>query len=191
MRRLILAVLVLLPTTVSHSTSDFRKKLVPSEVVRAVSYMQPENDEVTAHRIAEAVYRGSLEIGMDWKLMLSILHQESSLKLNPQGCKVWVSKRSGERGSCVDYGIGQVNFRTWGKSMNLSRLKLVTSYEYSIEAPARILKHYKKLYGKHGHKWYLRYHSGKPEHKRVYDAYVTKRYVAVKRYVSGLKRGER
>lgn len=173
MRKLILAavlVLVLGPLKSSKSLpAPIRQPAVPFKVLQiqeTTEFLQPalKKSPEESRELAVAIDAESLRYGIEWKLLLSILNQESSLRKDPQGCLR-------NKASCTgDYGIGQVRKGIWDRAegMRFDGRLLLTSYAYAVAASAKVLNEYKKQYSRKELDWFTRYHSNKPEFRNDY-----------------------
>lgn len=182
------------------------KNVTDDTVGQLIQFMQPNLDDYTAGVISKSILRHSKDIGIDWRLFVSILFQESSLSLDPQNCYMnelyppmervrhkkhghttyTIERKKSHR--CMDYGIAQINFHTWGKVLDLNKELLLTDIDYSIAAGAKILYYYKKNFSKHDPKWHLRYHSNTPEYKNAYGKVLHKRIKKINKFVKDNKK---
>jgi hypothetical protein len=145
-----------------------------------VKNLQPALTESEAKDLAFHIHRQAKKNRLDWKLMVSLFNQESSLKKNPQNC---LTKTE----NCEDYGVAQINFRTWGETLHLDKKKLVSSYGYSVSKATQILVSYRKQYSKKDPQWYGCYHSVNPEFKDVYLKRVNIHYGKIKKLLGNYK----
>lgn len=182
--------LVLTSLPVSNiRSSNVSASTVPSytkeeqDLSAVIRYMQPAHTIGSSIALAKAIIKHSKRTKVDKVLMLSIMYQESSLKLDPQGCFK-------DKKKCApDYGIGQINFKTWGKFLNLDKNKLLTNVDYSVWATSEVLRIYKKQYSKEKD-WHSRYHS-KTYHLRYgYYKLIEKGYNKIITYTRGYKDGQ-
>ena len=165
---------------VSLLGSLFLSSPVRAETVSTVSAvvreLQPALSDRDAQEIAQEVTSQAEENHFDWKLFLAVLFQESSLHRDPHNClKV--------RLHCRDFGIGQVNWRTWGIRWRLNKLLLVTNYPYAIGVSARIFAQYQNRFKAHDRYWLGRYNSGTLEYRRDYQKKVLRHYARIKAYL--------
>lgn len=92
------------------------------------------------------------------RLLSAILMQESSYKLNTVNRKCINCK-------ITDYGISQIHYKNLNR-FNLDPHKLISDLDYSVDAGARILAHYKKFSDKEPNLWWSRFNCGnRPYHK--------------------------
>lgn len=163
----ILMFLQILTTPIEHSLTalcEFEK--VDTDVVKIredIVRLQPiySKNKERAHLVATAIVESSKNNDIDSEIYLAILFKESSLLTDPQNCLK-------EAKSCTgDYGMSQVNYRTWGKVLNIDKAKMLTDVAYSIEVGARVLSYYKRYENKDSI-WYARYHSKTPRLKKMY-----------------------
>lgn len=177
------------------------KNVSKETVMELVQFLQPSTNDMDADKIATAILRYSRDINLDWRVFISILFQESSLTLDPQNCymnelhppivrikhiknhKVTYRLVQKKVKKCIDYGIAQINFRTWGEELGLNKELLVTDIDYSINAASKILFYYKHRYAKRDAKWHLRYHSNTPEFKTAYGKVIHKRFNKIDNFI--------
>lgn len=122
---------------------------------------EPPHDPV---RLAAAFTDSAKRHGLSPQLLTAIGGAESSYYVGA------INKRT------ADYGIMQVNAYNI-KKMKLSKKKLLTNIEYSVEQGARILAWFKRKYAKAEPKtWYCRYNVGtrplKGSLKRICNRYI-------------------
>lgn len=148
----------------------------------AAQYLQPDLSDADAEIVAEEIVSASTEMEVRWEVILSILFQESSLRLDPQGC-MKIKRR------CSDYGIGQVNYRVWGKTFGWDRIRLLTDLRYSLQAAFQVLRHYKKTYHRQEFNWFSRYHSGTPSFRARYMGHLNRQYSRINTFLDGFEKG--
>lgn len=198
--KILLIILSLLLTTTAYSKT---RKIVPEtkeNVAYLLEFLQPNNSEEQSLQLAESVLKYSKEINIDWRLFVSIMYQESSLLIDPQHClkkelhpqlvrrkihNKW--KTMALKTKCADYGIAQINFKTWGEELALNKEKLLTDIDYSVKAASKILFYYKHRYAKRDKRWHLRYHSGTISHKNEYEGFIQKRYKKITNALKNIK----
>lgn len=98
------------------------------------------------------------------------------MRLDPQGC-MKVKKR------CKDYGIGQLNYKIWGKHLKLSRVRLLTDVDYAVESSVKVYMYYKTRYAKKELDWFTRYHSGTPKLRYRYLKYLNRGFKKINLYL--------
>lgn len=99
-------------------------------------------------RLAEAFVRSANKYGLDANLLAAVAFVESGYFVGA------VNKRSN------DFGLMQVNLYNI-RAMGLSKERLLTDIEYSIDAGAQILAYFAKRYRKvEGSEWVCRYNIG-------------------------------
>lgn len=143
--------------------------------------LQPalQKNEPAANEIALAVQTESRRYGFEWKMFLSILNHESSLRKDPQNCLRIKQNCTG------DYGIGQVRKGVWDKmpGMSFDGHRLLTEYSYAIGASAKVLNYYKLKYQKKEMNWYTRYHSNTPEYRAAYMLMLNKNFEKINQHL--------
>lgn len=152
----------------SHSTAHIgevsKSKTIPKNLTQArasIMKIQPNLTNDDAQIIAEAIIKHSRHYGLDWKILASIIAQESSFRKDPQNCL-------NSKAKCPDLGLAQINYRTWKKELCLDRTRLLIDISYNIETMAQILSQLKSKYGKKEKNWFTRYHSFTTAHRTKY-----------------------
>lgn len=135
--------------------------VVQQQIYKVITNLQPALTDQKAAKLADAISRYSEEFGIDWKLSVAIMFKESSLRMDPQNCKVNFTK-------CNDMGIGQVRYSVWGKVLNIDKKRMVTDVDYAVRKTFKVLHDYKSRYGKKELNWFTRYHSATPELRYAY-----------------------
>lgn len=111
--------------------------------VEAVQALDRKNDQIT--QMDKLVHKTAVAHNLDPADFLCVLKIESSLKLNS------ISDTG-------DYGIGQINIKTW-KQFEPERL--LKDLQYSLNASASILSYYKQLKAQEEPEtWVCRYNVG-------------------------------
>lgn len=145
-----------------------------ADAERIALTLQPELSKGEAQSLAFFVVETSEEIGLHWTHLMAIFFQESSLRLDPKDCMTGASTCTG------DFGVGQVNFKTWGEALNLNKHSMLTSYSYSIRKSAEVFKIYKEKYeGKDPKNWWTLYHSKTPDLRKEYQRKVKAVHVRI------------
>ncbi len=142
------------------------------KITRVIANLQPNMNRYQNRMLAKVIHENSTRTGIDWRLVVAILFQESSLRLDPQNCKVNFTR-------CNDMGIGQVRYSVWGKTLKIDKKRMVTDVEYAIEQVYAVLSHYKLQYGKRELNWFTRYHSGDPEFRAIYMRKLNRAYAKI------------
>lgn len=103
-----------------------------------------------------------------------MLMQESAYKISAKNISCGMSIETGEKDCIiVDYGIGQINHRTI-RAFNFDQKKLLTDLTYSVEASAKVLSDFKRMYGKKDPEYWTRYNASNPEKREVYKRLVAR-----------------
>lgn len=158
--------------TASMNTKPERLSPNVVKIAKVITHLQPAFGANEAKAVAKIIDRRSAETGIDWRLVVAILFQESSLRLDPQNCKVNFTR-------CNDMGIGQVRFSVWGKELKIDKKRMVTDADYAIGKVYKILAHYKIQYSKKELNWFTRYHSGDPDFRSAYMRKLNKAYAKI------------
>lgn len=139
------------------------------ETVQIIEQLQPKVSEQYALELASSINRVVKKYELPKTKFIAILFQESSLWVDPSNCL-----KNSE--SCSkDYGIGQVNFPTWGEHLNIDKVRALTDLQYSVEISAKVLHSYKR-FKKSEKNWWSRYHSKTPERRKDYEERVLYHY---------------
>ena len=142
----------------------------------SIMYVQPALNQGEAFFITKSLLKHAKEFKLDWKVMASIISQESSFKKDPQDCL--------HKKFCADLGIAQINWKTWNKELHLDRNKLLTDVDYNILIMCQILSRLKDDYGDERH-WFTRYHSFKEERRQLYADYIYHIFLKITAYSLG------
>lgn len=163
MRNLIVALIIALAAPVAQAND---------EIASVIMHISPHVKEENAARYAILIDKYSKEYGVDWKIIVAIIRQESNFV-------------HGEiDDSYRDFGISQFNWRTI-KNKQLDLGLLLTDEEYAIKETVKHLAFLKKKYytGSKGYwVYYTRWNS--------YNTKVRKRYwygTTEHKYTNGLR----
>ncbi len=100
--------------------------------------------------------------------------QESSYKISAKNFRCGVSITTGKQDCvAVDFGIGQINQKTI-KSFNFDKNKILSDLEYSVEASAKVLADFKRMYGHKEVDYWTRYNAGKRSKREIYKNLVAR-----------------
>jgi len=176
MKTTLLATLLMALAPTSALASD------AAQILATVQHLQPANDLPEAYAIAKAVQTHADASGLDWKLIVAILAQESSLLRDPQRCY------EGHR--CTDLGIAQINWKTWAEPYALERDRILIDPDYAIGVMAKILTHYRDTYGAKERHWFSRYNSATASYRALYQEKVLAKYAKIKAYERELRSTE-
>jgi hypothetical protein len=161
-----------LPTSQKQSDSmKFRS------IQKTVEHLQPALTKEKSRKLAKALERETDKHDIDWRLVIAIMFQESSLRVDPQNCLANPKRCTG------DYGIGQVRYSVWSKQFNIDKKRMMTDLDYSVKVSVKVLADYKVRYGKKELNWYTRYHSGTPQYRAVYMAKINKAYHKINKHL--------
>lgn len=175
MRTLILsAILSAIFVAIPNKTASIvqLKPTTDRRIVRVIKQLQPKLSDKEVETIATIISRNSAKTGIEWRLVVAILFQESSLKIDPQNCKVNFTR-------CNDMGIGQVRYSVWGKELKIDKKRMVTDLDYSIGKVYKVLVHYRNAYGHKELNWFTRYHHGNPSFRFEYMKRLNRAYAKI------------
>jgi len=126
--------------------------------------LQPGLSEQEVEEFVSSLLAQSNDVGMSWTKMMALFFQESSFQLDPKNCM------QGAKTCTGDFGVGQVNFKIWGNSLNMNRYRMLTDYSYSMRKSSEVLKYYYEKYGfKNPENWWSFYHSKTPKLRKLYQ----------------------
>lgn len=150
-------------------------------IFSTILHLQPsyEKKPEIAREIADHIAQ-NLPKDVDWRIYLAILYQESSLRTDPQNCLKKPANCTG------DYGIGQINFKVWGKKLNLDAKRLKTDRKYALDASISVLEVYKAKYAKKEINWFTRYHSSTPSFRKIYMERLNVGFSKINRHLDSL-----
>jgi len=104
--------------------------------------------------------------------LAAILMQESSYNLSAKNKKCGFSEETGKRACIIqDYGVGQINYKTI-EYLKLDKKRLTTDLSYSVDAAAKVLSNFKKMYGHKEIDFWTRYNSSNKNKRLVYKRLV-------------------
>lgn len=159
-----LILLALFSKAVSASELDCKKHPSYCQIVKN----RPNISKKYAMKVSNAIHQAARKFNVDKKLYTAILAQESMYSVGAKNCKKGLDAQNRPVSVCFDYGISQINWRT-AKRYELNLDSLTSDLKYSIEAGARILRDFKKRYGKKELNWWTRYNSSTEKHRLEYE----------------------
>jgi len=131
---------------------------------RQIVKNKPDIDSEYAKTLSKEIVRASEKYKVRSDIYTAILMQESSYRLaaiNP---------------SSNDFGIAQINKKT-AASYKFCPKKLTTDLRYSIEAGAKVLSDFKKMYfKKEGYEYWSRYNTSNPKKRKTYKQKVLRHF---------------
>jgi soluble lytic murein transglycosylase-like protein len=145
-----------------------------------VRYMSPTLKDKEVKSISKAIATNAIKYNIDWRIMTSIISQESRFRTDPQNCIV--------KKHCPDLGMAQINYRTWKEPLNLNRNKLLTDINYNIGTMSKILSQLHNKYGKDKH-WFTRYHSFSNDRRIIYQKHIHRQFMQISSYSHGYSDG--
>lgn len=172
MKSLYLSLSLLLVCSVASAPAADNEKLVKDTIL----HLQPNLDKKEAKKVAKSIYRHSSTHGLDWRVVATLLAQESGFRRDPNNCGL-------KNSHCKDLGIAQINWRSWGKKLNLSKTSLIRDSDYSIEVMCKILAQIKDKHGKEK-RWYTRYHSSTRYYRDIYTNRINPKMKRINKYIA-------
>lgn len=126
-----------------------------------IKRLRPDFSDKKVTVLASKIKQSATKHGVNRKLLVAILMQESRLTHGVKG------KR---RGKVIDLGIAQINVKT-AKAYKLDKKRLVNDLGYAIDSGAYILAEKQRIYGT-----WTAYHSNNAKNAARYEKLV-KRYL--------------
>lgn len=170
--------LILLTLLFSMNAYAIDRQEIVSETVK---YIQPNITNEEANEFSLAILRESDDNALDWRLVASILAQESMFQRDPQNCL-------NIKRLCPDLGTGQINYKTWKNKLSLDRIKLLKDVNYNIHMMVTILALLHDQYGSE-RDWHTRYHSFTRQYRKEYEELVLHKYLIINAYSKGYSSG--
>ena len=144
-----------------------------SEIEFVIQELQPNIKPHIKKQIAKDVLYLTNYYDLEWERYLSILFQESSLRVDPKNCLR-------DKPNCQDVGIGQVSYRYWGKKLKINRKRALKDLNYAILLSFKVYIHYFRKYYQVDRVWYTRYHSGTSKLRKGYEKRIDAHYGKIK-----------
>lgn len=181
MKYLILALAVLLQAPNASAIEEF---IVAKH---SIKYLQHNLKGDYLDEVTLTILRNAHKYNLDWKIMAAIIAQESSFKKDPQHCSRHIN-------TCIDLGIGQINYETWKEEFHLNKRKLLRDMNYNIDVMAQILSKLRDMYGpqgsrRHEKRWHTRYHSFTWKHRKIYADFIYHKYLILTAHSDGFRKG--
>lgn len=141
-----------------------KKQLVPKldkKLLEQIKKNHPNLEESYVREVASVIQTVSKKHNIKPYKIAAIAMQESSYQLDATNCyKVKGKER-------CDYCMMQINDRT-AKNFGFDKERLMTDLNYCVEAGAKVLKDFKRMYGKKELEWWTRYNSSDDEKRQIY-----------------------
>lgn len=152
-----------------------------NKICRKIMVLRPRMDLDEAYKLSNIFYKKARKYKVSGDLLLSIGYQESTLKLDTIRYISGLQKVDGEYKKVLigsDFCMMQIN------SMNITAMKLdterlLTDAEYCIEAGAKILANFKRLYSRVDPMWWTRYNANTKEHRDRYRGHIERHMVKI------------
>lgn len=125
---------------------------VRKNIVSSIIKLSPTIDQRWANELSSKIYETSIEYGVDWKIIVSIIKQESNFNCNAKN----------NRG----IGLGQIE-PLWAKYYGYRHQDL-WDWRFNVEMTTKILAYYKQERGSDGDYWVSAYHSLTPRYRQRY-----------------------
>lgn len=167
------------------------KSGVSYPITKSILHLQPYIGWKEANKHANIVYREAERSGIDWKIIVSIVFQETSyLKNRFKGdkyCGFITSNYS--LITCVyrTFGVGHIYYKLWKKRLNLDLNKLYYNLNYSYSKMIDLLLIHKSRYLNNTvWPWVGDYNSRNPKIKIKYITRIAKHYNKVNKNLDAL-----
>lgn len=144
------------------------------KILSQIKKNNPNLDVEYTATLAKTIVQTSKKYGIHPKVLAAMLMQESAYKISAKNIKCGISIENGKKDCIiVDFGIGQINHKTI-KAFKFDRNKLLTDLSYSIEASAKVLADFKRMYGHKESDYWSRYNASTPSKRLVYKRLVAR-----------------
>lgn len=164
---LLIALLLLPVKTLAKVNCDIHS--VYCQIIRNA----PKIDKSFALVLSNTIYKASKKYNIDKNLYAAILAQESMYKLNTINCTNGLTMTEEVETVCTDFGISQIHYKTidrYGFDTDL----LIEDLNYSVEAGAKVLSDFKRIYSKKEKHWWSRYNSSNNKKRLEYETRIYK-----------------
>jgi hypothetical protein len=137
-------------------------------IAQMIGRIQPELHATTKDRLAQCLYRTTMQYKIDPKLMIAIIGTESD----------FVNEKISTTG---DLSLAQINVKIWNREFERLGIKKISSRllkkneAYALNKMAIILTILKDRHEKTDRKWFARYHSQTKKFKYRYSLKIEKR----------------
>jgi len=144
---------------------------------------KPTIKKAYAFKLSNIIAKKTQKYKIDHEIFTAILAQESMYNVSAKNCttglhEVVVTDNQGivdldkspayiKKQVCTDFGIGQIFYKT-ADSYDFDFVKLTTDVDYSVEAAAIVLEHFKNKYSKKESNWWTRYNASNKEAREKY-----------------------
>lgn len=163
--RFFLLILILLQIANIAKANEFDKHPIYKQIVTN----KPNIDRKYAMNLSNIIHRKAKQYDISANLMTAIFMQESSYISHNHAMYCGVEKDTINYETCVivDFGMGQINYRT-AKALKLDLNRLKWDMEYNIDCSFKIMKDFKNRYFKTEYYWWTRYNSSTPSYRNQY-----------------------
>jgi hypothetical protein len=154
------------PSPFTRASDSPVARLGPGEstltaILDLIHQVNPSVPAPRAARLASLIVEECQARGIQPLILAGIIAQESHFHASVQRCQY---------GFC-DYGLGQVNWETWHRALQLDRRRLRDDDAYNIAMAAEILADTRARFGE-GPGWWTRYHDHRPGRRVLYGQMV-------------------
>lgn len=137
--------------------------------------ISPGINKQLAFQISNKISKYSRKYGLDAKLFVAIIRQESNFKLDAKGCVEGLNVDFEEIRVCNDFGMIQLNYRT-AKLYGFDIQRTMIDLDYSIFVGMKILYDFKVRYAKKEEFWWTRYNAKDEIKRELYRKLVMRYY---------------
>lgn len=150
-----LSLLALLYCNTAHTLPRLEKK---------IGLLQPKISPELKAKIATAVFMTSIKYNLRPKIMLAIIMQESSFRVDAVNCN---------KDACYDFGLTQINIIT-ARAYGFDVARILSEPAYAIDCMGKILYDMKTMYNKKEPNYWTRYNASNPIKRDIYFKKVSK-----------------
>lgn len=143
-------------------------------------------------RLSNVIYKVSRKREIPAHIYTAILMQESGYSLDAVGIRCGYSKKYPREVTCVetDFGISQIHYKTVERE-NFDVDRLTTDLEYSVDAGAKVLQWFYKVYAHREKDWWVRFNIGTRSRKSTKVAWEQYHSKVLKYFPVDVTRGDK
>ena len=186
---LLIAFVIFASAPKGSQISPLVRKGVSFPITKTVRHLQPRLSWEEAHRHALIIWKEAERSNLDWKLILSIAHLESSLWKFKGDWTCGFTSAQPDTYQCVHRSFGpmHVMFQFWRKTLKLDHQKLRDDLAYGYHVGVRILELKESTWSDTDPQWYARFNARSKEFKDNYARLIRKRLARINRFLVKLK----
>lgn len=155
-------------------------------IAQSVRHLQPRLSWQQARQHADIIYKEAKRSGINWKLILAIAHQESSLRWFKGDETCGFTRDFPNKYQCVyrSFGPMHVVFMFWKPWLKLDHRRLRDDLAYGYHMGVRILEIKRSQYGKTSDTWYSQYNAKSAEFRKQYVRVIQRRIKRINNFLA-------